>query len=402
MGKLLDKSLKTEKEVDAKIKELDTELTTTSMSVAKERDMRKMVKFLEKSKQYYATFEALNAKLKAAKNAQYETKGKISELSKKIKKYNKTLDQMNEEFKSQKENKEEFKAELDKLEAKVQDVKKQIGDLFEKKNEIREQHYKNKFLYEAQLEELNYYDYLQRQKDQLLAEQKAKEREEAEAKRQIDEKQQKKEEMPNPFQDEIGQCGYLITQLKMKKRDHESFVVKLEAESKKREIEEERKKEIEKQAQEGKIQVYQKEEDEVVVGKNRRKKNKKKGKVQAQQQPQQTSAAPKDPSKVKIEFKYDVVKALIELGVDVPEQKLEEIDQTIEQLEKLKTDFEERGQKKIDEIFEKENWQEQYDKYMNATDEDWIVNEEEEQKPAQESKPKPQKYDISEDDKPLE
>ena len=87
----------------------------------------------------------------------YEIRGNISSHSKKIKQYNITLDEMNAEFKSRRENKDKFSEELDNLEAKVQDIKKEIGDLFEEKNNHREEHYKGYFNYEAQLEEIAYY-----------------------------------------------------------------------------------------------------------------------------------------------------------------------------------------------------------------------------------------------------
>ena len=277
LNKFIDKDLKTVDAVDRLIKELENESMTTTMPVAKEKEMFKRMKFLEKSKQYYTTFEGLQKKSKTFKDHIYETKGKINALSKKIRKYNNTLDSMNEEFKSKMKLKDKFSEELDTLEEKIQEVKKEIGTLFEKKNEIREQHYKERFNYEAQLEEIEYHKYLQRQLDELIANQKRKEKEDAEKQRKEEEKLEKRKNMPNPYIDEINNCAYLITQLRLKKRDHENYLAKLEADRKRKEDDIERKKEIEKQQEEGKIIIHHKKEDNLVIGRrNKKKKNKNK------------------------------------------------------------------------------------------------------------------------------
>ena len=391
LNKYIDKGCKTKEDVDEKIKELNKTLTTESIPVTKEKEMFKQVQFLEKSKPYYDTYEVLQKKLTAAKDKLHEAKGQVGALSKKIKSYNKTLDEMNEEFKSKKELKDKYSSELDKLEAKIQDIKKEIGELYEKKTQIREEHYKQKFNYESQLEEIRYHEYLKGQKDHLLAKEKERLKKEAEQKRKEEEKLEKKRNMPNPFEDEINLCAYLITQLKLKKRDHENSIVKLEAEAKRREEDAERKKEMEKRQEEGKIQIHQKEEDNLVIGKRQRKKQKAK---QQKGEPAQKAQAEekittKDATKGKIDLKYDVVKGLVELGVDVPEHKIEDIDKAVDQLNELKEKYEERGRQKLEEIFKSEKWEEEYQRQIDNPDDEFIVHEEEEK--VEEKKPKERK-----------
>lgn len=391
LNKYIDKGCKTKEDVDKKIKELNKTLTTESVSVVKEKEMFKQVQFLEKSKPYYETYELLQKKLDASKAKLFEAKGEVGTLSKKIKSYNKTLDEMNEEFKSKKELKDKYGHELDKLEAKIQDIKKEIGELYEKKTQIREEHYKQKFNYESQLEEINYHQYLKGQKDHLLAQEKERLKKEAEEKRKEEEKLEKKRNMPNPFEDEINLCAYLITQLKLKKRDHESSLSKFEAEAKRREEDAERKKEMVKRQEEGKIQIYQKEDDHVVIGKKQRKKQKQKQQKGEPAQPTQVEEkiTTKDSSKNKIDLKYDVVKGLVELGIDVPEHKVDDIDKAVDQLNELKEKYEERGRKKLEEIFKSDKWEEEYQRQVENPEDEFFVNEEEEK--VEEKKPKERK-----------
>ena len=110
----------------------------------------------------------------------------------------------------------------------------------------------------------------------------------------------------------------------------------------------------------------------------------------------------KDPSKVKIELKLDIVRSLLEMGVDVPNQKVEDIDATIEQLNEKKNEFDIRGQKKMDEIFKYKNWQEEYEKELNRGEENYLLEEEEESEEKPKKVKKQEKYVLDlENDKPL-
>jgi len=405
VSKNIDLSMKTEVDVDEKIEDLNHTLTTQTIPVAKQKELFKKVQFLEKSKPHYKTFELLQAKLKEAKGNQYKEKLKIWELTKQIKGYKHTLDVMNEENKAKRQDKDKFSEELQKLEDKVHDVKKEIGTLFEKKNEIREQHYKKLFTHEVQKEQIAYYQHLQLQKDHLIAKNKEQMKYVEEKQRQEEEKLEKMKSMPNPFSDEINQCAYLISQLRLKKRDHENYIVKAEMEVKRREDDAERKKEIEKKEEEGKIQVYQKEEDPLPVGKKQKKKQKQQQMKQAPAPAQKDKTDATVSTKPKIDFKYDVVKGLLELGVDVPEHKAEEIDHTIDRLTQLKENYEAKGNMKIQDLFKSGNWQEKYEKQLQAPEEEFLLHEEEEEqvyeeKPKQRKKQKYVRDDVN--DKPLE
>ena len=127
--------------------------------------------------------------------------------------------------------------------------------------------------------------------------------------------------------------------------------------------------------------------------KQRNKKNKEDNKAEAPAPPK-----PKDPSKAKIELKLEIVRGLLELGIDVPNHKIEDIDKAIEELEKKKAHFEELGQKRIDEIFKSETWQDDYEKELNRADEDFIVREEEEAEEKPKKEKKQEKYVYKEED----
>ena len=414
LNKFVDKSLHTVEDVDKELGKLEYKLTTESIPVAQQKELYKKQKFLEKSKQYYSTFESLQQKYGVIKTEHYETKGKSFELGKQIKEYNEVLDKMNIEFKSKQSNKEELKESLNKLESKVQEIKAEIGKLFEKKNEIREQYYKSQDEYYTQLDTIAYYQYLQEQKDYLIyldnerkqreaEELKEKQRKEAEEKKKEEEKLERKKNMPNPFEEDIKTCGYLITQLRLKKRDYEALSVKAEADIKRRQEDVERKKEIEKKQEEGKILIFEKEND-VVVGKRNKKKQKQKENKQKVEKPvvaeeEKINTAPAH-QKSKIELKYDVVKGILELNLDPP-STIEEVEKVIDQIYEMKVKLEEKGRQEIERIFTSENWKEAEEKYLKEANDILLVEEEENNNNDRQNKktkaaPKPYKLDDEE------
>mmetsp|Transcript_40525 Transcript_40525/g.46480 ORF Transcript_40525/g.46480 Transcript_40525/m.46480 type:complete len:659 (-) Transcript_40525:48-2024(-) len=407
INKFVDKSCPTLADVDKEIKKIEYKLTTETIPPQKEKEMFKHQKFLEKSKPYYETFEKLNAKMAKLKEQHFEARGKSIELGKKIKEYNTILDEMNEEFKSKKELQDKHSEELQKLEDKIQVVKTEIGKLFEKKNEIREQHYKEKFNYEAQLEELAYYDYLKVQQGYLIAEEKERLKQEAEVKRKEEEKLERKKNMPNPYEEEIKSIGYLITQLRLKKRDYESMVARAESEAIRRQEEAERRKEIEKQQAEGRILIVQNKKAGNQFNKNKKKGKNQKGKTDqpAASNEEEKVSTTANPPKVKFDFKYDVVKGLVELNLDVPSSSVEEIDKVIEKLYTIKTNLEDKGKIEIDKIFASENWQEAEEKLLKNGEDNFLLVEEEEEhrKEKKNVKPKSQQkpYKIDDEDPTL-
>lgn len=415
LNKFVDKSLHTVEAVDKELDKLEYKLTTETIPVAQQKELYKKQKFLKNSKQYYATFESLQDKLNKIKDEHYETKGKSFKLGKQIKEYNEVLDKMNTEFKSKQNNRAELDEALNKLEAKVQDIKAEIGKLFEKKNEIREQYYKAQEEYYTQQDFIAYYQYLQEQKDYLIhldnerkqreaEELKEKLRKEAEEKRKEEEKLERKKNMPNPYEEDIRSCGYLITQLRLKKRDHEALSVKAEADAKRRQEDAERKKEIEKKQEEGKILIFEKESD-IVVGKRNKKKQKQKENKQKTEKPaaeeEKINTAPAH-SKSRIELKYDVVKGILELNLDPP-STIEEVEKVIDQIYDMKVKLEEKGKLEIERIFASENWKEAEEKYLKQANDILLVEEEDHHNDRREKKPKavPKAYKLDDEEPTL-
>jgi hypothetical protein len=355
-------------------------MDTGAYSVTKQNGMLKTIKFLSESKKYYDIYENVNKNYESSKEQLFEAKGKIKVLSVKLKEYNTVLDGMNAEFKSKQEMGGKFKEELDGLEEKVQAVKTEIGELFEQKNQIREEHYKAKFQYEHQFEEIEYYKYLTHQKDRLVKEEKERLKKIEDEKRREKERLERQQNMPNPYEDDILQTQYLITQLKLKKRDFETNIGKYEADQKRREEDLSRKKEIEKRQEEGKIEVHIKtKEPRIVIGEcNKKKRRQNKKQAKPSDQPVEEQKQEEGQTSKKLEFKYDIVKGLIELNLNVPD-KIEDISKTIDELDKLREALEEKGKKELEKLFENSNWEEIDESKIRKGSGDIVLEYEEEE-----------------------
>ena len=103
----------------------------------------------------------------------------------------------------QKGRKEEMKAELDKLESQKQDFSQQIGEIFKKKDELREEFYKKKYEVKKQQEDIKKLDVMHKRKNRLVEVEERKKGEEEMRKTAL-------ENRPHPYIREMEICEDLV------------------------------------------------------------------------------------------------------------------------------------------------------------------------------------------------
>jgi len=96
------------------------------------------------------------------------------------------------------------KEKLDKFEVEIAKIKEQVNELFQKKNDLREDYYKDKLAFETEKDEINQIEWMAREKQKII------DREENKKKR-IEERKQMLKDRPNPYEKEIETCEHLIS-----------------------------------------------------------------------------------------------------------------------------------------------------------------------------------------------
>ncbi len=185
---------KSEKAVNARIAELTTKINTESLAPAQEKDIHKEISFLKKSIEYVARLDVIAPKKDEAKALKDSVKKERGKLIPKLKSYDKILDAMTAEFKANAENREENKEELDALEEKIQTLKTEISEVFEKKNVVKEEHYKAMYEWACEKDKIGYLEFQHRRQEKLKKDQEWK------AKKQQEEADRRAAQ-PNPYED---------------------------------------------------------------------------------------------------------------------------------------------------------------------------------------------------------
>lgn len=83
---------------------------------------------------------------------------------------------MSQDYKAQAQLRVAKKDDLDELEQKIQGVKDEISKIFEQKNQVKEEYYKQKYLYEVQEEEVKQVDFILKRKEKLQKDKEYKEK----------------------------------------------------------------------------------------------------------------------------------------------------------------------------------------------------------------------------------
>lgn len=345
--KNINPKCKTVEKVTERIKEINKTIQTETINAKQEKDYYKEMTFLEKSKKYVQKLEKIEPELETLKEAVkgYEKKAKVHR--KEINKINQILDAKAEENKKRKEISTEKKADLDLLEEKVQKVKAQIKEIEIRKDEAREEYYRRKYEYECQRSQITHVDRLHRRKNDLI---KAEE----EKKKQEEEKRAQRESMPNPYEDDISTCDFLIRYCRKIAADKEKKETKVQKDSERKEESVKKAEEFQKLADQGKIMFVKPKEDReemLVINeggiKGRGKKNKKNKKRPQTAKPEEAKES-RDPNE--LSFKYEIIQSFGEVGVHPPDT-IQDLENKIQELEDKRRELFEKGEKKLDQEF---------------------------------------------------
>ena len=121
------------------------------------------------------------------------------------------IDKISKELDDAKEQREDIKSQLDKFEEDIAKVKEEIGNLVQKKQEIKEVYYQSKYDYEIENEAVRYSDWLQKQKTYILEQDKRKQE-------RLNARKQALADRPNPYQKELDTCERLIQYCELLKK----------------------------------------------------------------------------------------------------------------------------------------------------------------------------------------
>jgi hypothetical protein len=222
-----------------------------------------------------------------------------------------------------------------------------VKEIEQKKEEAREEHYKKKFEFECQKNQVFRVDRMNRRKNDLIKQQE-------ENKLKEEEKRAERDGMPNPFEDEISNCDFLIRYCKKILKDKEQKENKVQKDHVRKEDQAKTEEELKKRAEEGKIQFIKPKKDRereelLVIGDENSTQGKKKNKRKKPQpvKKEETSES-KDPNE--LTFKYEIIHAFSEVGVSPPDT-IQDLDEKISDLESKRNDYFERGEKKLDSQF---------------------------------------------------
>uniref|UniRef100_A0A7S3NTB7 Uncharacterized protein n=1 Tax=Euplotes crassus TaxID=5936 RepID=A0A7S3NTB7_EUPCR len=252
---------------------------------------------------------------------------------------------MSAENKKRKELSEDKKVELKKFDEKMDKIREQIKEVEKKKDEAREEYYKLKYEFECQKASIIHVDRMYRRKNTLLKiEEDKKKAEEA--------KRAERDAMPNPFEEDISTCDFLIRFCKKLVRDRTQKESKVQKDTQAKEDLAKNAEEIKKQEEEGRIMFIkpkeEREKEEVTIIGGRaggKKKNKRRNKRAPKQE---EVREPKDPNE--LNFKYEIIQNFGQVGVNTPAH-FDELAAKIEELEAKKTELFTKGEKRLDQEF---------------------------------------------------
>lgn len=344
LKKHVNPKFKTAKAVNSRIKDIEKTILTQSNTAKQEKEYYKEIDFLKKSVKYTEKLEKIPNTDKNWDKAKALDK-KSKKLRDEIRKINDLLDTMNEEFQKRKELSEEKKTELQAFNDKMDKIREEIKTVEVRKDEAREEYYKRKYEYECQKAAIVHTDRIHRRKAKLLQiEEEKKKAEEA--------KRAERDAMPNPFEDDISTCDFLIRYCKKLIRDREQKETKVQKDTVAKEEQAKKAEEFKKQAEDGKILFIkpkdEREKDELTIigGKaGGKKKNRRRNKKQPKKEEAREARDPNE-----LNFKYEIISNFGEVGVNSPSQ-FDELTAKIEELEAKRSEFFERGEKELDKQF---------------------------------------------------
>ena len=113
------------------------------------------------------------------------------------------IEKVRKELEDAKEVKDDIKQQLDKYETDIQKLKEDLQKHFSKKDELREEYFKNRLEYELENDAIRHAEWIAREKAYLLEREQRKQEK-------IAARKQALADRPNPFQKELDTCERLI------------------------------------------------------------------------------------------------------------------------------------------------------------------------------------------------
>jgi len=246
-------------------------MSTTTLNPEEERKYLKEISFLRKSLSYVERLDAIKPKKDEAYSKKKAALGARKKFGPQIRAIDETLDRMNEEYKASAALREEKKEDLDKLEEQIQEIKAEIDTLFQKKGEVKEAHYKEKYEWHVERDHERYIEGLHKRQEKLKKDEEWKEKK-------LQEEREKRAALPNPYADEISNCTFLARFCRKLVRDAEAKEKASVREEIKGETEALHEEEIKKMESDGRIEVHTKSDGATTIIGGKGKKGKKKRK----------------------------------------------------------------------------------------------------------------------------
>lgn len=323
--------------MQAAINELENKHKTYSHKSASEES--KMIKEIETLKaslpkaKHFSTLKPKADKLYAEKKVLLEqVKGFKSSLDAQ----NEEIEKLRKEMETIKENQQDVKGEADKVSKDIDKLTQDLSNLFDKKDQRREDYWHARYDYEIQREEIVHIEWMQKQKERVI-------NRTAEAKQLEEERENYIKSLPHPYEKELGTCEHIINYLHEMKRKagliQDSEVVARDVQT--NFMSEQAKQNLEKKVQAGQIQHAKSKQERDAEEMVRIGGGKKKGKK------------PKQQAVEEYEFNVDIMViqkfGLIQIS---PPINLDEIDSKVAEIQKKQAWYNENGVHKMKETIE--------------------------------------------------
>lgn len=334
--KNISQKYKSEKGVSERLDDIDTTLTTTSVSSAVERDLIKEKAFLKKSVDYVKRMDEMSKRRDEIKATLKDDLKVLKKAKKDIYNLNIKINELRDIFKAEREARQELKTEHSALNDTIDEIRKQIGKLKEGKAAINEEFCKAKYLFEIENQEVRNVEFAHKRLEKLQKDREWDLKREEEAKAELAAR-------PNPYIEEVENCDFLARYCRKIKRDHDKKLHETDIEEIKKETGNLRNEELSKQEQDGRIIVHAKktEQEGTQFGKKKQKKQKKKKNQEVVQEKSES-----DPNK--LSFNLELLRTFASVRIQTPD-KYDELESAIQKLEQQAADFEQRGFDELDE-----------------------------------------------------
>jgi hypothetical protein len=230
-----------------------------------------------------------------------------------------------------------MRGEADKVSKDIDKLGQDMSDLFEQKDQKREEFWKARFEFEIQKEEIAHIEWMVRQKDKVI-------NRESEQKQLVEERENYIKSLPHPYEKELDTCdhivGYLIDMKRKAGLLQDSEVVARDTQN--NFLSEAARRELMKKVEEGKIQH--------AMSKNEREQE---GMIKIGGGKKKQQQTKKKEAHEEYEFNIDIMVikkfGLIQIS---PPISLDDIDNKIAEINKKKVWFNENGATKLKETIE--------------------------------------------------